>query len=87
MSRAPDPRSQSPNGVIMDHVSWTIIASISSMTLGAFIHWLFQRNNCKYCGISELKSEISRLCNLVRALAEKAGMTVKEQLEIENIDR
>jgi len=49
-------------------------------------------NNCSTCGIAALKTqieeavrELARMCNLVRALAEKAGMTVKEQLEIEKI--
>jgi hypothetical protein len=60
-----------------------IVGSIASMALGAWLHWLFGRDKCQSCGIKELKEEISRLCKLVQALAEKAGMSVKERLEIE----
>lgn len=71
----------------MDHAGWTIAGGLLTMIFGAALHWLFARNDCTKCGISELKAEISRLCNLVRALAEKAGMTVKEQLEIESMEK
>ena len=70
-----------------DHVAWYIVGSIASMMIGAGIHWLLRRDNCKECGIAELKSEISRLCLLVYALAEKAGMSLKEQLEIQNLEK
>ena len=69
----------------LEHAGWTIVGYIVCMALGAAIHWLFRRDNCKNCGIAELKAEIARLCNLVRALAEKTGMTVKEQLEISEL--
>jgi hypothetical protein len=70
----------------VDHAGWIIVASIVSMALGAWLHWLVGKDNCKSCGIAELKSEISRLCLLVKALAEKAGMSLKEQLEIQNLE-
>jgi hypothetical protein len=70
-----------------DHAAWIIVGGIVSMILGAALHWLAAKDNCKNCGIGELKAEIVRLCNLVRALAEKTGMSVKEQLEIENIEK
>jgi hypothetical protein len=71
----------------LDHAGWTIVGYIVCTGLGAGAHWLFRRDNCKSCGIAELKAEIARLCNLVRALAEKTGMTVKEQLEIESLEK
>ena len=71
----------------MEHAGWMIVGSIVSMVIGAALHWAIRKDNCKSCGIAELKAEISRLCSLVRALAEKAGMTVKEQLEIENLEK
>ncbi|MFZ0931235.1 MAG: hypothetical protein WAN11_21695 [Syntrophobacteraceae bacterium] len=70
----------------LDHAGWTVVGYMVCLIVGGAVHWLFQRNDCTKCGIAELKAEISRLCNLVRALAEKAGMTVKEQLEIESLE-
>jgi hypothetical protein len=70
-----------------EHAGWILAASL---IVNLIMFWLGRRTgkgDCKSCGITELKTEISRLCNLVRALAEKAGMTVKEQLEIESIER
>jgi hypothetical protein len=40
--------------------------------------------------IDELKKHqatVTGLCNLVRALAEKVGITVKEQLELERLEK
>jgi hypothetical protein len=57
------------------------------MLLGAWFHWLFSKNDCKRCGIEELKREIKGFGNLVSSIAEKAGITLKEQLEIKNLER
>ena len=70
-----------------DHMAWYILGVILSAMAGAVLHWVFLKDNCKECGIAELKSEISRLCLLVYALAEKAGMSLKEQLEIQNLEK
>jgi uncharacterized membrane protein (DUF106 family) len=70
-----------------DHAAWIILATVISGLIGALIHRVFTDQKCGKCGMAELKAEIARLCNLVRALAEKVGMSVKEQLEIESIDR
>ncbi len=72
---------------MMDHAGWVIVASIVSMALGGWLHWLFSRNNCEKCGIAELKAEVSRLCTLIESLWEKAGLTVKERLELEGMRR
>ena len=37
--------------------------------------------------MKEHQATVTGLCNLVRALAEKAGMTVKEQLELERLEK
>jgi hypothetical protein len=71
----------------LEHAGWYVVGVITAMGLGAFLHWVFRRNDCTECGIADLKSEISRLCLLVYALAEKAGMSLKEQLEIQNLER
>jgi len=71
----------------MDHIAWMIVGSVVSMIIGASLHWLAAKDNCRNCGIAELKKEIVRLCNLVEALAEKAGMTVRERLEIQMLDK
>ncbi|MGA2223572.1 MAG: hypothetical protein ABSH41_03915 [Syntrophobacteraceae bacterium] len=71
----------------MDHAGWMIVGSIASMVIGAALHWAIRKDNCQNCGIAELKAEISRLCLLVYSLAEKAGMSLKEQLEIQNLER
>lgn len=70
----------------IEHAGWYVVGYIVAIGLGAFLHWIFRKNDCTECGISELKSEISRLCLLVYALAEKAGMSLKEQLEIQNLE-
>lgn len=40
-------------------------------------------NLCDKCGITDIKIDISCLCALVRLLAEKAGISVESQLELE----
>ncbi len=71
----------------MDHAGWIVVAALVNLALGAWLHWLFTKNNCERCGLAELKAEISRLCNLVESLWEKAGLTVKERLELEGMRR
>jgi len=71
----------------MEHAGWIIVASIASMALGAWLHWLVAKDNCKNCGIAELKDKIDGLCCLVRELAARANISVKEQLEIESMGR
>ena len=71
----------------MEHAGWIIVASVASMALGAWLHWLFGKDKCRDCGIAELRSDIEGLCNLVRELASRAGISVKEQLEIETMRR
>ena len=39
------------------------------------------------CQLNKHHNEMVRLSNLVRALAERAGMTVKEQLEFDSLER
>ena len=38
------------------------------------------------CQLNKHHAEMVRLSNLVRALAERAGMTVKEQLEFDRLE-
>ncbi len=78
----------------LENAGWIIAASLIVNIVVYLLGRHHGSNNCATCGISELRvqieeaaKEVSRLCNLVRALAEKAGMTVKEQLEIESIER
>ncbi len=70
-----------------DHVAWYVLGLIISAMFGAALHWLFRKDNCKECGIAELKAEISRLCSLIETLWEKAGLTVKDRLEIEKLEK
>ncbi len=72
---------------MMEHAGWMIVGSIISMGLGAWLHWLFSKDDCKECGIADLKAEISRLCNLIETLWEKAGLTVKDRLEIQKWEK
>lgn len=62
---------------------WWIATNLIAIFAGAMIHWFTTKDNCKKCGIIELKQEIERQGKLIRALAERAGITVKDQLEIE----
>jgi hypothetical protein len=71
----------------LEHAGWIIVASMASMALGAWFHWLFSKDNCKSCGLAELKEEIHGMCCLVRELAARAGISVKEQLEIESMGK
>jgi hypothetical protein len=75
-----------------EHAGWMISASLIVNIVIYLLGRKHGSNNCSTCGIAALKTqieeavrELARMCNLVRALAEKAGMTVKEQLEIEKI--
>ncbi len=78
-----------------DHAGWIIAANLVSVLLGVLAGRIIARkSDCERCGIEQLKAEIatlkgaiSELCNLVRVLAEKAGLSVKEQLEIESIGK
>jgi len=70
-----------------EHAGWVLAASLIVNVLVFFLGRRYGKGDCESCGISELKAEIQRLCNLVRALAEKTGMTVKEQLEIESMEK
>lgn len=62
---------------------WGVALALISCLAGAFAHWLLSHNDCAKCGIVELKAEIERQSKLIRALAEKVGITVPEQLQIE----
>ena len=78
-----------------DHAGWIIAANLISVLLGVMIGRIIARkSDCERCGIDQLKIEIANLgveatrsYNLLRALAEKVGMTVKEQLELENLEK
>ena len=79
---------------MIDHVAWYIVGVMLSMLLGGFFHWLYSKDNCKHCGLAglqkeqaELKEEIRRLCVLVYELAQRAGMTIKEQLELQALEK
>jgi len=71
----------------MEHAGWIIVAGLVSMALGGWLHWLFSRNNCQKCGIADLRTEIYGMSNLIRELSSRAGISVKEQLEIESMGR
>ncbi|MFZ0945685.1 MAG: hypothetical protein WB930_00080 [Syntrophobacteraceae bacterium] len=72
---------------MMDHAGWIIVASLVSMGVGGWLHWLIRKDNCKNCGIDDLRTDINGMCNLVRELAARAGISVKEQLEIESLQK
>jgi hypothetical protein len=91
---------------------WHVVGVIVALVLGMALQKLLARGDqCRSCGMLELKTEttnlyaetaklrfelinqmsdhkleIKRLCILVRALAERAGMTVKEQAELEHFE-
>jgi hypothetical protein len=71
----------------MEHTAYYILGVIGSMLVGGAAHWLIGKDNCKSCGIGELKDEISRLSHVIEALAEKVGLSVRDRLEIESIHR
>ena len=54
-----------------------------SVLLGVAIKSWFRKSDCEKCGIEGLRMEIRAQSKMIRLLAEKAGVTVKEQLEIE----
>ncbi|MGO9020045.1 MAG: hypothetical protein ACLQVJ_17045 [Syntrophobacteraceae bacterium] len=70
----------------LDHAGWTVVGYMVCLIVGGAVHWLFQRNDCTKCGISELKAEIITFRKLLESLWEKAGLTVKERLEIESLE-
>jgi hypothetical protein len=71
----------------MDHAGWQVAGGLLLLIAGAFVgRLLTPRNDCAKCGILELKAEIRRLCNLVKVLAERVQLSVKEQLEIEQME-
>jgi hypothetical protein len=70
----------------MEHFAnagWIVAAGLIVSVFGYFLGRYHGSNNCATCGIGELKAEISRLCCLVESLWEKAGLTIKERLEVE----
>ena len=78
----------------MEHAAWYIVGVMVSMGLGGLAHWLYSKDNCKHCGLmalrdeqTELKKDIKRLCVLVYELAQRAGMTLKEQLELQALEK
>jgi len=71
----------------MEHAGWYIVGGIVTMALGGWLHWLFTRNNCEKCGIADLKTEIYGMSALIRELAARAGISPKEQLEIESMGK
>jgi hypothetical protein len=76
----------------MDHAGWQLAGGLILLIMGAVVgRFTAPKNDCSKCGLmelkTELKAEITRLCNLVRALAEKVNLSVKEQLEIERLER
>ena len=71
----------------MDHTGWQVAGGLILLILGAGIGRLLSpRNDCAKCGLLELKAEIKRLCNLMKVLAERSNLSVKEQLEIEHME-
>jgi len=71
----------------MDHAGWQVAGGLILLIAGAFIgRFTVVKPDCSKCGLVELKAEITRLCFLVRVLAEKVGLSVKEQLEIEKME-
>lgn len=53
-----------------------------SLILGIVIKGMLQGNQCAKCGIDDLRHEIQTQSKMIRLLAEKAGVTVAQQLEI-----
>ncbi len=66
----------------MNMVGWYLALSFISAGGGAVAHWIFTKDSCTACGIIGLKAEIARQSILIRALAEKVGITVTEQAEM-----
>jgi hypothetical protein len=66
----------------MNMVGWLLALAFISAGLGAMAHWIFSKDSCGKCGIIELKAEIKRQSVLIRALAEKVGISVPEQTEM-----
>lgn len=54
-----------------------------STLLGIAVKTWFQGNQCAKCGIDDLRKEIQHQSRMIRLLAEKAGVTVAQQLELE----
>jgi hypothetical protein len=57
--------------------------STGSLALGSVVKSIWQGNQCSRCGIDDLRREIQTQSKMIRLLAEKAGVTVAQQLEIE----
>lgn len=77
-----------------DHAGWILAVSLIVSIVTYLLGRKHGSNNCGTCGITGLNTkmgeatgEISRLCNLIETLWEKAGLTVKERLEIENLEK
>jgi len=69
-----------------DHAGWIVVGGIVLSLVSMLIGRVLSRPDCKSCGIAELKAEVRQQSNLIRAIAEKAGFTVREQLEIESME-
>jgi len=54
-----------------------------SLVLGVIAKGIWQGNQCSKCGIDDLRKEIQTQSKMIRLLAEKAGVSVAMQLEIE----
>jgi hypothetical protein len=64
----------------MENAGWMLAINLLLLIVGAGVgRFTAQKNDCSKCGIA-------RLCNLVRVLCEKAGVPVKEQLQIESLE-
>jgi hypothetical protein len=73
-------------GGFADHAGWVVVAGIVLSLVSALVGRLSKKGpDCKNCGLDDLKAEVRRQSSLIRAIAEKAGFTVKDQLEIERI--
>jgi len=67
---------------LFQNAGWALAIACFSTVFGAILHWLVTRNRCTTCGLEGLKTEIKRLCSLVRYLLEEAGVKYEKQLDI-----
>jgi hypothetical protein len=73
-------------GASMESTGWMIVGGVVVCLISMLIGRLTApRNDCVNCGIADLKDEVRRQSKLIQAIAEKAGFTVKERLEIEGM--
>lgn len=77
----------------MAHAGWQVAAGLILLIVGAAAGRLLtpQKVDCTKCGLTEIKTElqeeIRKLCRVIEVLSEKVGLTAKERLEIEALDR